>query len=745
MPCVWAIHRSSLILACIVTVVSLMITGTPRPDAAVRQQDSGDPFRVLQPGERPDDRRLGPLRDLDTHCPFVPPTSAEQWRARRSALQRQLRVALGLWPWPHRTPLNPSIHGSIDRDDYVIEKVVIESLPGHFVTGNVYRPKHRPGRLPAVLTPHGHWTSGRFQDVAPDDAQRAIATGAEPFESAARHPIQARAVHLARLGVVTYLFDMVGYADSVQISRAVAHDFSAARPHMETADAWGFFSPQAELRLQTIMGLQAWNAIRALDYLASRDDVDPRRIGVTGESGGGTQTFILGALDDRPAALFPAVMVSTEMQGGCTCENASYLRLGTNNVEIAALAAPRPLGMTAADDWTRHVATDGFPELKQVYALMGAPDHVSLSSFLQFPHNYNGPSRAAMYEWFNRHLRLGWDSVPPERPFVPLTEEEATVWDSKHPKPVGDDAYEHALLKRMSDESVHALTTLTPSDTERYDEWRTVLGAAWSVLLGDALPQQDTVALDVRRTVPLETGTATLGLLRHPRSGASLPTVLLAPQQRSHGILLWIDPDGKASLLDERHQIAPRAQQALAQGFEVLGIDVLEQGEFRQAGGPLAHVPLAHTRSHAGYTFAYNPPMPARRTQDVSIAIRFARERVGVNGRILVMARGPAAAWVAGARALSNGEVDRAWLDVEGFRFGSITRIDDPDFLPGSAKYGDVAALLALSAPHALSVAGVSPADAALIRAVYVAAKAAAQLRIDDARRESDGISWLLR
>src|SRR4029450_11789206 len=134
-------------------------------------------------------------------------------------------------------------------------------------------------------------------------------------------------VHLARLGVVTYLFDMVGYADSVQISRAVAHDFSAARPHMETADAWGFFSPQAELRLQTIMGLQAWNAIRALDYLASRDDVDTRRIGVTGESGGGTQTFILGALDDRPAALFPAVMVSTEMQGGCTCENASYLRL----------------------------------------------------------------------------------------------------------------------------------------------------------------------------------------------------------------------------------------------------------------------------------------------------------------------------------------------------------------------------------------------------------------------------------
>ena len=99
--------------------------------------------------------------------------------------------------------------------------------------------------------------------------------------------------------------------------------------------------------------------------------MDPQRIAVTGASGGGTQTFILVAVDPRPAVAFPAVMVGTAMQGGCTCENACYLRVDTGNVEIAALFAPRPLGMTAADDWTKEIATKGLPNCSKLYALFG--------------------------------------------------------------------------------------------------------------------------------------------------------------------------------------------------------------------------------------------------------------------------------------------------------------------------------------------------------------------------------------
>src|SRR5207247_8210518 len=124
------------------------------------------------------------------------------------------------------------------------------------------------------------------------------------------------------------------------------------------------------------MGLQTFNSIRALDFLVSLPDVDPSRIGVTGASGGGTQTFVLCAIDDRPAAAFPAVMVSVDMQGGCICENCSYLRVGTGNIELAGAFAPKPLGMAAANDWTKEIESKGLPELKALYKLYGAEDRV---------------------------------------------------------------------------------------------------------------------------------------------------------------------------------------------------------------------------------------------------------------------------------------------------------------------------------------------------------------------------------
>src|SRR5262249_43988215 len=156
----------------------------------------------------------------------------------------------------------------------------------------------------------------------------------------------------------------------------------------------------------SFMGLQTWNSIRALDFLLSLPGVDPKRIGVTGASGGGTQTFLLCAVDDRPTVAFPAVMVSTAMQGGCICENCSYLRVGTGNIELAGLSAPKPLFMSAANDWTKDIETKGLPELKALYKLYNAEDKVA-AKHAPFPHNYNEVSREWMYNWFNKHLQLG--------------------------------------------------------------------------------------------------------------------------------------------------------------------------------------------------------------------------------------------------------------------------------------------------------------------------------------------------
>ena len=420
--------------------------------------------RVLPDGRLPADSRLQPLKDLNGYFPFAVPPTKEAWNVRAEQLRRRVLVATGLWPMPQRTPLNAVVHGQVEREGFTVEKVYFESCPNHFVTGLLFRPTGKSGPLPAVLCPHGH--GGRLQDYGAKGIREQIVRGAERFEDCGRFPKLARCVQLARMGCVVFIYDMLGYVDSVQISRQLAHGFSKQRPEFDTKDSWGFYSTQAELRLQSIMGLQTWNSVRALDFLCGLPDVDAQRIGVTGGSGGGTQTILLCAIDPRPVVAFPQGMVSTAMQGGCTCENCSLLRVGTGNVELAALFAPEPQGMTTANDWTKEMMTKGFPELQQLYQLLGAKANVLCKPLLHFPHNYNYVTRAIMYSWLNKHLKLGLAEPVVEEDYQPLTPEEYTVWDDQHPRPEGGDAYELALVKWMDEQSNGQIQSLLPTDAE---------------------------------------------------------------------------------------------------------------------------------------------------------------------------------------------------------------------------------------------------------------------------------------
>jgi len=180
-----------------------------------------------------------------------------------------MRVALGLWPMPTSTPLNPVIHGKNDCGDYTIEKVYFESIPGFYVTGNLYRPKGKTGKRPGVLSPHGHFPGGRFIDIGPDAVRRQIVRGAERFEDGGRSFMQSRCVQLARMGCVVFHYDMIGYGDSVQIPLEVAHRFSRLRVKFKEPPARGLYSASAELRLQNPMGLSTYNSMRALDFLTA--------------------------------------------------------------------------------------------------------------------------------------------------------------------------------------------------------------------------------------------------------------------------------------------------------------------------------------------------------------------------------------------------------------------------------------------------------------------------------------------
>src|SRR5205085_9077635 len=341
-------------------------------------------------------------------------------------------------------------------------------------------------KAPGVLFPHGHWPDGRFIDIGRQAVRKEIVIGSERFENGGRSLLQALPVQVARMGCVCFHYDMIGYADSQQLSFEPGHRFAKQRPEMNTAESWGLFSPQAEAHVQSIMGLQTWNSVRALDFLLSLPEVDPSRIAMTGASGGGTQTMLLAAIDPRIAVSFPAVMVSTAMQGGCTCENASLLRVNTGNIEFAALFAPKPQGMTCANDWTKEMPTKGFPELKQLYALLGAPDKVMLKRGEHFPHNYNAVSRSAFYTWLNRHFKLGQKEPVIEHDYEPLKRDQLTVWDAQHPAPKANDAdFERQLLRQLNEDAQKQLA----AEQRTSEGFRKTYGSALDIVLDGGLAE----------------------------------------------------------------------------------------------------------------------------------------------------------------------------------------------------------------------------------------------------------------
>lgn len=323
------------------------------------------------------DRRNTETPNTDTPMTFRAPERLGDWQARRELLRRQILAAAGLWPAPPKHPLRVLFAGRIDRGDYTIEKAAIETLPGFWLGGNLYRPKGA-GPFPAVLHPHGHWPYGRL-------------------ENSELCSTPALGVNFARNGFLVFAYDMLGYNDTVQ----AAHDFTGAAYQL-----WNF----------TPLGLQLWNSIRAVDFLLSLPDVDPKRLAITGASGGGTQTFLLTAVDERIAAAAPVNMVSGLMQGGCICENAPGLRIGTNNIEIAALFAPKPmLLVSATGDWTREVPKVEYPAMQKAWQLFGRAENLEVVQF-DAPHNYNRQSREAVYEFFRKHLspeRTPWKERNP--------------------------------------------------------------------------------------------------------------------------------------------------------------------------------------------------------------------------------------------------------------------------------------------------------------------------------------------
>jgi hypothetical protein len=401
--------------------------------------------------------------------------------------------------------------------------------------------------------------------------------------------------------------------------------------------------------------------------------------------------MILCAIDPRPAVSFPAVMVSESMQGGCICENAPLLRVGLNNAELAACFAPKPLGMSAANDWTQELEYRGLPQIKSIYKLYGAADK-AMAWHRPFEHNYNQVSRELMYNWMNKHLGLGLAEPVTEKPFVPVPPKELSVYDAEHPLPA-DSTSAATIRQTMTAASDKQLAALAKDPIE----YRRVVTAALRAMVADKLPPRGEVLVGNARGPKIAGGlTIERGTIRRRGGVSQVPYVSLVPADWNGTAIVWAAGEGKAGVFDAGDKPTAAVQKLLDGKNAVIAPDLFLTGELLGPAGVQQPGNAKYSGfTYAGYRYGYNPPILASRASDVLGAIALAREWEGVKAvHLIAFGKAGPAAFL--ARALAGDAVDRAAIDLDHLDFSQINNADDEMMLPGARKYGGVWGLVPL-------------------------------------------------
>lgn len=291
------------------------------------------------------------------------------WEKRKAALKDCIRQTLHLTNVAPRPGSKPIITAQRKYDGYTVENIAIETMPGVYAAGSLYRPAKIKGKVPLILNCVGHFAKGRY-----------------------RADVQYRCATQARMGALAFSYDLFGWDGELLLQ---------VKPE--------------DHRRALVQSIQTLNATRLLDYLLTFKEVDTNRVAITGASGGGSQTMLLTALDNRIKLSVPVAMLSSYHSGGCPCESGMGMHLcegGTNNAEIAAMAAPQPqLVVSDGGDWTQHVPENEFPFLQRIYGFYGKTAMVQNAHIATDVHDYGINKRNAMYDFVAAHLGLDIKAV----------------------------------------------------------------------------------------------------------------------------------------------------------------------------------------------------------------------------------------------------------------------------------------------------------------------------------------------
>ena len=576
----------------------------------------------------PLDLRLTADRHTDTHFPMPRFDSREAVDARREELQFNLRMAAGLYPWPEKTPLNTRRELVGEYDGYTVYKIMFESYPGLWSTGNLYLPRPLTGKCPAILNVIGHWEKQRLTRMGTGDYPQQLA-------------------NFARMGFVCLVTDMIGMVDSRQLS----HEYGR-----EERELWG----------SNGLGVQLWNNIRALDLLCDMPEVDADKIGVTGASGGGSQTLFLSLLDDRVKAAAPINMISLHMQGGCQCENAAGLRRNTTNTEMCSMLAPRSLFLAGSTgDWTKYQLTEEYPAIRDIYALYGAENMVE-QYFQIAPHQYNAKTRHKVYSFFARHLMgkdLFWEEESIETPYLA-----DMVWFKDGEKAPGFRNDEEYFATHKAE-----LTTRTASlsiaEKKQMLAWVTGIdGRDYAMADGDITELDD---VTVERNI-----------LTSAR-GEQIPWVKLTPKNWD-GKRNCLVLSGAGKVCVERDEV----KAMLENGIAVVSGDLFLTGEYGDVKPAILGTPYAER-----YFTTFHYTTAAHQAQDVALLWRLT---AAMGEETSLWAEGTAARAAACALPLLEG-ICKATLEGQALDLTTDTEYMENFFLPCFLPLGGLAGCLTMA------------------------------------------------
>ncbi len=515
--------------------------------------------------------------------------NADDWRKRIAEVRSTLNSIVG--PFPERTPLNPRILGTVRKDGFTIEKVVFESMPGLYVTSCLFIPSRRDDRAPAILFMSGH------------------------TDEAFRHPrYQQVVLNLVAKGFVVLAMDPVGQGERVQY-----YDPGIRRSLVGgSTTEHSYFGRQCFLAGSSAARYFTWDGIRAIDYLISRPEVDPGRIGVTGLSGGGTQTAYVAAMDDRVAAAAPSCYITSlrrlfESIGPQDAEqnfDCGVLHL-VDHPDLLEVRAPRAtlVVSTTRDFFSIQGARETFREVKTAFDSLGAGDKLGMVED-DFEHGYTSKTREAIYDFFQKSLAN--PGSPAEVQVQILPREEVTVTKTGQ---VSDSLGGQTVFSINRAEADRLIARLEESRTSLADhvvrvrqESKRLSGFAPPVGQSDAVFRGRYARPDYHVEM----------YVLQSAGQSPLPVLLLVPDGTAkRTAVLCLHPQGKSAVTAPGGEV----EQVVKQGYAVLAPDLSGTGELGRATDSIAFLGVQTGRTIVGI-----------RAEEIIRCVRFLADHRDVSG-----------------------------------------------------------------------------------------------------------------